>query len=53
MGVYDIVIEEQRQGVFQIEANSLEEALEIAERQYKNKEFIIGPEVSQVVIREV
>lgn len=53
MIVYDIIVEEQRQGVFQIEAKSLEEALEIAERQYKNKEFIIGPEVSQVVIREV
>lgn len=52
METYDIVVEERRQEVFQIEAKSLEEALRIAERQYKNKEFIIGPEVSQVVIRE-
>ena len=44
--VYKVTIEECVSETFDIEASSLEEAMEIAESQYWNEEFIIGPNVT-------
>ncbi len=39
MKVYQIEVEEILQNVYEIEANSLEEALDIAEEKYRNQEI--------------
>lgn len=39
MKVYHIEVEEILQNVYEIEANSLEEALDIAEERYRNQEI--------------
>ena len=39
MKVYQIEVEEILQNVYEIEANSLEEALDIAEERYRNQEI--------------
>lgn len=44
MRIYKIEVEEILQNVYDIEANSLEEALDIAEEKYKNEEIILDYE---------
>lgn len=44
MKVYHIEVEEILQEVYDIEANSLDEALEIAEEKYHNEEIVLAPE---------
>ena len=39
MKVYQIEVEEILQNVYEIESNSLEEALDIAEEKYRNQEI--------------
>lgn len=46
MKKYKITIEEHVSETFEIEANSMEEAMKIAEEEYYNEEFIIGPNVT-------
>ena len=46
MKTFNITIEEHVSETFEIEANSLEEAMRIAEKSYYNEEFIIGPNVT-------
>lgn len=46
MKVYNITIEEHISETFEIEAESMEEAMRIAEKEYYNEEFIIGPNVT-------
>lgn len=46
MKTFNITIEERISETFEIEANSLEEAMRIAETEYYNEEFIIGPNVT-------
>lgn len=46
MKTYNVTIEEHISETFEVEADSLEEAMEIAEKQYYNCEFIIGPNVT-------
>ena len=43
MKKYKITIEEMISQTFDVEANSLEEALEIAERNYKTGKFVLAP----------
>lgn len=47
MKTYNVTIEEVISETFEIEANSPEEAREIAEEQYWNAELIVGPNVTQ------
>lgn len=42
--VYDIEIEEISQKVVKIEANSLDEAIDIAQNRYSNQEYILDYE---------
>lgn len=42
--VYDIEIEEVLQKVVKIEANSLDEAIDIAQNRYSNQEYILDYE---------
>lgn len=42
--VYDIEIEELLQKVVKIEANSLEEAIDIAQNRYSNQEYVLDYE---------
>jgi|P827metagenome_2_1110787.scaffolds.fasta_scaffold132327_1 hypothetical protein len=44
MKVYHIEVEEILQNVYDIEANSLDEAIEIAEEKYHNEEIVLAPE---------
>lgn len=44
MKKYKIEVEEILQDVYEIEANSLEEAIDIAEEKYRNEEIILSPE---------
>lgn len=44
MKTYHIEIEEILQNVYDIEANSLEEALDIAEEKYNAEEIVLSPE---------
>lgn len=44
MKTYHIEIEEILQNVYDIEANSLEEALDIAEAKYNAEEIVLSPE---------
>ncbi len=44
MKVYHIEVEEILQEVYDIEANSLDEAIEIAEEKYHNEEIVLAPE---------
>lgn len=44
MKVYHIEVEEILQNVYDIEANSLDEAIEIAEEKYHNQEIVLAPE---------
>jgi hypothetical protein len=46
MKTYKITIEEHISETFEVEANSLEEAMQKAEQSYYNEEFIIGPNVT-------
>ena len=46
MEVFNITIEEHVSETFEIEANSLEEAMRVAEECYYNQDFIIGPNVT-------
>lgn len=46
MKIFRITIEEHISETFEIEANDLEEAMQTAEEQYWNQEFIIGPNVT-------
>lgn len=50
MNTYMITIEERKSEVFPIEATNIEEALRIASEQYRNKEFVICPDVMTVAI---
>lgn len=43
--VYDIEIEETMQKVVKIKANSLNEAIDIAQNRYSNQEYILEDEV--------
>ena len=43
MKKYKITIEEMISQTFDVEANSLEEALEIAEHNYKTGKFVLAP----------
>ena len=43
--VYQIEIEETLQRVVKIEANSLDEAIDIAQNRYSNQEYILEDEV--------
>lgn len=42
--VYDIEIEELLQKVVKIEANSLDEAIDIAQNRYSNQEYVLDYE---------
>lgn len=42
--VYDIEIEEVLQKVVKIEANSLDEAIDIAQNKYSNQEYVLDYE---------
>lgn len=44
MKTYKVEIEEILQNVYDIEANSLEEAINIAEERYRNEEYILEAE---------
>lgn len=44
MKVYHIEVEEILQNVYDIEANSLDEAIESAEEKYHNEEIVLAPE---------
>ena len=44
MRTYKVEIEEILQNVYDIEANSLEEAINIAEERYRNEEYILEAE---------
>ena len=44
MKVYQIEVEEILQNVYDIEANSLDEALKIAEEKYHKEEIVLAPE---------
>lgn len=44
MKVYRIEVEEILQDVYDIEANSLEEAIDIAEEKYHKEEIVLAPE---------
>ena len=46
MKTFSVTIEEHISETFEVEANSIEEAMELAEMQYYNCEFIIGPNVT-------
>lgn len=41
MKKYEIEIEEILQHTYEIEANSLEEAIDIAQEKYRNEEFVL------------
>lgn len=47
MKTYQIEVEEVLQKVYEIEASSLEEALNIAEEKYNNEEIVLPPESIQ------
>lgn len=47
MKTYHIEIEEILQNVYDIEANSLEEALDVAEEKYNAEEIVLSPETIQ------
>ena len=44
MKTYKVEIEEILQNVYDIEANSLDEAINIAEERYRNEEYILEAE---------
>ena len=44
MTIYTILIEEIISGEFEVQAESSEEALEIAREKYKSGEFVVDPE---------
>ena len=46
MADYKIIIEEVINKAFVVEANSAEEAMEIAERKYKDGEFVLDGDAS-------
>lgn len=53
MKTYKITIEEHISETFEVEANSLEEAMQSAEKSYYNEEFIIGPNVTARLMQGV
>lgn len=44
MKIYQIEVEEILQNVYDIEANSLDEAIDIAEEKYHKEEIVLDPE---------
>jgi len=43
MKIFKITIEEHISGTFEVEANDIEEAMEVAEEKYNNGEFVLEP----------
>lgn len=43
MGKFTIIIEEHISKAFEVEADDIGEAMEIAEEKYKNGEFVVEP----------
>ena len=43
MKTFKITIEEHVVGTFEVEANDIEEAMEVAERDYRNGYFVLEP----------
>lgn len=43
MKTFKITIEEHVSGTFEVEANDIEEAMEIAEKKYNEGEFVLEP----------
>lgn len=46
MRTFNITIEEHVSETFEVDAETLEHAMEIAEQQYYNCEFIVGPNIT-------